>query len=616
MSEEPSFLFERQLGLVYQERIEDMRVLVTGHGSALGFLVQELVFLGFGSSQGFIAFPDDLLVEEEDIRGQVLLEEEDHGKPMWEMVDKRVKEKFTDEAYIFGVEHLDDFNYDAVVAVTSSSCKPSHIYRIPSFENVIWSITTNTTACVSSKKLEFKPSPYNILQPSLSAISASITATEILRRNLLIRVSEILDTNLQLRFVMQQPNILKTCRDLTTNRKGLPFRLRLKIGGEKISVTYEPFTQTHTTYGVEGRKEVVVEDPDRVILYASFPKGSFLKRFLVDQLEILEDYPAGHFKPMDEIIVSPFAGASIEGCKVVEPDIQVPTSLENKRVYFLGVGGLGSWTTVLFSLSNTKNCTFVLNDHDAEVEEHNLNRQILFNKNSIGKPKAVAARDALATINSENHLVVLPYQLDIGVANNILNEDFMSVEDFEEKKQNLTFIPGTTIPTEILREDTVVAHEVKDANIIVCGPDNIRVRYISSLLGKMLSIPVVNAGAERFEGKMDLFEPENDCYVCRYGEESKYKQEIVSCTGRIPIPSIVTTIATIGSIQALVSLVKLALPDQECIHYLQYYGRYQMFASCHPVACRHKRKGDCPDHLNLPADQNPFLFFEERPDHD
>ncbi|MHA2366562.1 MAG: ThiF family adenylyltransferase [Candidatus Hodarchaeales archaeon] len=611
MSEDLSSLFERQLGLVYQERIEDLRVLLTGHGPTMGFLVQELVFLGFGSSQGFVSFPNDLLVTKHDVKGQLLLEESDIGKPFHEAIKNRTHEKISDDVLIFGVSDLDDFNYDAVVAVETALVDIPTDYRIPSFENAIWAITTKTSACISTEKLHHNQSPFNVLTPSLCAITASLAATEILRRNLLIRVSEILDSNLQLRFILQQKGILEACKTATADHKGLPFKLRLKLGSERVPVTFEEYTETTTIYGSEGRKEKINVDPDRVILYASFPKTSFLKRLLVDQLEILEEYPSGHFKPVDNVIFSPFNESRIENNKIIDVDLKIPETLDNKKIYFLGVGGLGSWTTVLINLSNTSNCTMVLNDHDPEIEEHNLNRQILFTKASIGKPKAVAAEESLIKINPTNKITLLPFQLDIGAANNIVNNEFMTPEEYEHKKKNISYIPGTSIPTEIIRDDLVVANELKESDIIVCGPDNIRVRYVTSLIGKLVGIPVVNAGAERFEGKMDLFEPNHDCYVCRYGENSKYKQEVVSCTGRIPIPSIVTTISTLGGIQALITMVKLAMPDTDCVHYLQYYGRYQMFAKCSPDGpCRHKQKEACPHHLNLPEHENPFSFFK------
>lgn len=608
MNDGLSTVFNRQLGLVYQEKIENIRILITGHGSAIGFLIQELLFLGFGSSQGFISFPKDLLVKEIDIKGQIFFQKEDLGKPMWDAAKLRVMLTYDSRISIIGIDDLDSYNYNSVVVVETACVEAPESVSIPKNANLIYAITTKTSAVISSKKLGYEVCSYNVLQPSLGVICAGLVSTEILRRNMLIRSSEILDTNLQIRYVFEQKDILKHCRELQKQHKGLPLQLRMKIGGENVPVTFEPFTETQIVYGSEGRIETQKEDPDRVILYASLPQNTFMKRMLVEQLEILEESTEGHFKPVSELLISPFVETTINQEKIIDAEISIPNIIKDKKVYFLGVGGLGSWTTTLFSISNTENCTLVLNDHDSEVEEHNLNRQILFNKFSIGKPKVVAAAKTLGTLNSNNKIIELPFELDIGAVNCLFNQDFMSLDDYNKKK-NTNKVKLDELNINFVREEPVIANELKNTDVLVCGPDNIRVRYVSSLLGKLLKIPIVNAGAERFEGKVDLFDPSGDCYICRYGEESKFKQEIVSCTGKIATPSIVTTISTIGAIQSLITILKLILPDEKIVHYIQYYGRYQMIATCNDTPCRHKKSDNCPDHLNLPVDQNPFQFF-------
>ena len=118
---------------------------------------------------------------------------------------------------------------------------------------------------------------------------------------------------------------------------------------------------------------------------------------------------------------------------------------------------------------------------------------------------------------------------------------------------------------------------------------------------------------ERFEGKVDVFTPEGDCYVCRYGEDTKEQREVVSCTGKIPTPSIITTIATIGGIQTAVGMAHLTNIQSEITHYVHYYPRYQILAKCQPgLVCRHKKKENCPEHLNLPIEENPFPFFQTK----
>jgi molybdopterin/thiamine biosynthesis adenylyltransferase len=609
---------DRQVGLVYQERIEDMRVFIGGSGPVISYLVTHLAFLGFGTSQGFIGFSKKRKVKEEDVKGQILLKEEDVGQPLWEAIRDHVRSEIATDIAVIGIDDLDSYNYDSVVAAKSANSNPTDSLILPETESPIWAACSKTAAYMGSQQPFFEPNEFDVLTPSLAAVAAGFAVTEIMRRNMLIRPSELLQRDLNLRCVIQQRGILQKVRDSQKKRESLPFKVRMKIGGEILNTQIEEFTTTTTRY-VGGKVEETVEvDPDRIILKCGFPTGSYLTRMLTDQIEILDDVPADMFRPTLSLLFSPLAETRVEqregSIYIRDRDVRIPTSLVDKTVYFLGVGGIGSWSTALFSVSNTENCTLVLNDHDAEVEEHNLNRQILFNRDSIGKPKAIAARKKLLEINPSNKVVSLPWQTEIGTANAIVMKDFMPLEEYEKKKSEgagkTQVIDGIEIPLDILREESVLAHSLSQSDLLICGPDNIRTRYVSTLLGKLLKIPVISAGAERFEGKVDLFMPDADCYVCRYGEETKEQREVVSCTGKIPIPSIVSTIGTIGAMQTAIAVASLSKLDVEVTHFVQYYPRYQMLAKCEAGKdCRHKMKDSCPQHLNLPPEESTFEFF-------
>ncbi|MBS3794946.1 MAG: ThiF family adenylyltransferase [Candidatus Thorarchaeota archaeon] len=608
---------DRQIGLVYQERIEDMRVFIGGSGPIIDFLVTHLAFLGFGTSQGFIGFYKNRKVKEEDIKGQLLLKETDLGKPLWEMIRKRVSKAIAADIRIVGIEDLDAYNYDAVVAVRSANSDSNDEMKLPSAETPIWAVSTKTAAYMGAEKPVYDQSSFDILTPSLAAVAAGFAVTEIMRRNQLIRPSEILSQDLNMRYIVQQPGILEKCKKAQKTRDRLPFKIRMKIGGETLVADYEEYTETVYHYAEGERIEEVVVDPDRVILNCRFPKESFLTRMLFDQIEVLDDISQEIFSPTDSLLFSPIEGTQIEHVEnsihIMDKDVDIPTELHDKTVFFLGVGGIGSWSTVLFNLSNTENCTLILNDHDQEVEEHNLNRQILFSHEEIGQPKALAGRRKLREVNPTNEIISLPWQTEIGVANALVMNDLLSLEEYEKRKNDSTMIEvdGVQIPSEIVREESVIAHALSNSDILICGPDNIRTRYISTVIGKKQGIPVISAAAERFEGKVDLFLPDGDCYVCRYGEQTKEQREVVSCTGKIPIPSIVSTIGTIGAMQTAVAIACLAEIEKRITHYVQYYPRYQLLAKClSGSGCRHQVKEDCPEHLNLPLSDNPILFFE------
>ena len=609
---------DRQVGLVYQERIEDMRIFIGGSGPVIDYLVTHLAFLGFGTSQGFIGFLKSRKVKEEDVKGQLLLKKEDIGRPLWEAIRDHVKDEIASDIHIIGIEDLDSYNYDAVVATRSANSDPDDTLLLPESEQPIWAVCSKTAAYMGSEKPVYEPQEFDVLTPSLAAVAAGFAVTEIMRRNLLIRPSEILQRDIKLRCVIQQRDILAKCKEAEKKRQGLPFNVRMKIGGEPLDTKIQEYTETITRYVGGTVEEIVKVDPDRIILECGFPGGSYLTRMLSDQIEILDDTPPDMFRPTTSLLFSPLAETHVEhkdgSIYIMDKHVKVPTELKDKTVFFLGVGGIGSWSTALFNLSNTKNCTLILNDHDAEVEEHNLNRQILFTKDSVGKPKAVAARKKLLEINPDNKIISLPWQTEIGTANAIYMKDMMSLEEYEKRKRDsegkVQVIDGIEIPLDIVREESVLAHALANSDLLVCGPDNIRTRYVSTLLGKMLKIPIISAGAERFEGKVDLFNPDSDCYVCRYGEDTKEQREVVSCTGKIPIPSIVSTIGTIGAMQTAIAIASMCKLEGEVTHFVQYYPRYQMLAKCEPgKGCRHKMSSDCPQHLNLPPEESTFTFF-------
>ena len=73
-------------------------------------------------------------------------------------------------------------------------------------------------------------------------------------------------------------------------------------------------------------------------------------------------------------------------------------SLESKVILVIGLGGVGG--TALEALARSGFKKFILIDCD-KVDESNLNRQILYTRNDIGKNKVDAAKEHLLKINNE-----------------------------------------------------------------------------------------------------------------------------------------------------------------------------------------------------------------------
>jgi molybdopterin-synthase adenylyltransferase len=87
---------------------------------------------------------------------------------------------------------------------------------------------------------------------------------------------------------------------------------------------------------------------------------------------------------------------------------QCQARLENARIAVLGVGGLGGWSAL--SLSCCGIGEMLLVDFD-RVELSNLNRQVLYSEADIGRLKAEAAAERLASFNSRMRIEVLDKRL-------------------------------------------------------------------------------------------------------------------------------------------------------------------------------------------------------------
>lgn len=87
---------------------------------------------------------------------------------------------------------------------------------------------------------------------------------------------------------------------------------------------------------------------------------------------------------------------------------QCQERLEGARIAVLGVGGLGGWSAL--SLSCCGIGEMLLVDFD-RVELSNLNRQVLYSEADIGRLKAEAAAERLASFNSRMRVEVLDKRL-------------------------------------------------------------------------------------------------------------------------------------------------------------------------------------------------------------
>ena len=88
---------------------------------------------------------------------------------------------------------------------------------------------------------------------------------------------------------------------------------------------------------------------------------------------------------------------------------QCQERLEGARVAVLGVGGLGGWSALALACIGIGEMLLV--DFD-EVELSNLNRQVLYSEGDLGRPKAEAAAERLASFNARMRVNVMAKRLE------------------------------------------------------------------------------------------------------------------------------------------------------------------------------------------------------------
>ncbi|PWT72708.1 MAG: molybdenum cofactor biosynthesis protein MoeB [Bacteroidetes bacterium] len=184
--------------------------------------------------------------------------------------------------------------------------------------------------------------------------------------------------------------------------------------------------------------------------------------------------------------------------------------LKAAKVLVIGSGGLGS--PVLLYLAAAGVGTIGIVDFDV-VDDSNLQRQVLFGINEIGKPKVEAARRRLEALNPHVEIKIYNTHLNSGNALDIL----------------------------------------RDYDVIADGTDNFPTRYLVNDASVLLNKPNVYASIFQFEGQASVFN-----YTNKKGETGPNYRDLYPVP---PPPGLVPSCAEggvlgvlpgiIGSLQAL-----------------------------------------------------------------
>jgi len=142
--------------------------------------------------------------------------------------------------------------------------------------------------------------------------------------------------------------------------------------------------------------------------------------------------------------------------------LEAQQKLKKAKVLVIGSGGLGS--PVLLYLAAAGVGTLGIVDFDV-VDDSNLQRQVLFGIDEIGKPKVEAARRRLAALNPHIQLNIYNTHINSGNALDI----------------------------------------VKDYDVVADGTDNFPTRYLVNDAAVLLGKPNVYASIFQFEGQVSVF---------------------------------------------------------------------------------------------------------------
>ena len=180
------------------------------------------------------------------------------------------------------------------------------------------------------------------------------------------------------------------------------------------------------------------------------------------------------------------------------------------RVLCIGAGGLGCPALQYLVAAGIGHIGIM--DGDV-VEVSNLQRQILFTLDDVGKNKAECARDRLAQLNKDVELVAHPQPLRDGA-------------------QALKLFAGY--------------------NVIIDGTDNFAAKFLINDAAYAAGVPVVYASILGFEGQVSVFNYKGGpCYRCLFPEPPP--QAVQSCTDAGVIGALA---GVMGSMQAM-EVVKL-----------------------------------------------------------
>lgn len=188
--------------------------------------------------------------------------------------------------------------------------------------------------------------------------------------------------------------------------------------------------------------------------------------------------------------------------------------LKNASVLIIGVGGLGSPASLYLAAAGIGKIGLM--DFD-NVEESNLQRQIVFSVNDLGKCKAESAKARLLSIN-----------------------------------------PCISIEAHSVKADPISLEKiVPNYNLIIDGTDNFKTRYLVNDTCLALRKSNIHGSVSYFNGQLSVFNYENGpCYRCLFPKIPPLTAFKSCAEGGVigALPGIIGTMQAIEAIKIIVGI--------------------------------------------------------------
>jgi adenylyltransferase/sulfurtransferase len=189
------------------------------------------------------------------------------------------------------------------------------------------------------------------------------------------------------------------------------------------------------------------------------------------------------------------------------------TRLLGATVAVIGAGGIGSPALQYLAAAGVGRLIVI---DDDRVDLSNLQRQTLFGTANIGRPKAEAARDALARLN-----------------------------------------PDVTVEPRAIRLDAGNAADlIAGSDAVLDGCDNFATRLAVADAALAARIPLISAAAGQFEGQLGTFrgwEADKPCYRCFVGADPDRPD--VSCAEQGVLGAMTGVLGSLAAIETIRALV-------------------------------------------------------------